>query len=546
MSNTLSTNQGSDFAGRYFTWGMLWLVIATLGAFVFFSNGINAMLTAWQLPEYSHGPLIPVISAFLFVRELKAHPVDLNPNKIRWPGVVFIFMSLMLGALGVLARIDDIVAYALIIWTAGILLVSFGWKTGWKFWPAVLHLVYMLPLPGVVYYKVTTYLQFVSSELGVWFLRLFNVPVHLEGNIIDLGVQQLHVAEACSGLRYMFPILSFSYLFAVLYRGPMWHKAVLLISAAPIAVLMNSLRIAVAGIMVQYFGDGWLEGATHFFEGWVMFIICIFMLILLAWVLLFFRKDKLSLTQALDLDFDGLGPQVARLQYVLPSKAMITAAVLGLVFLAGAVSMPERGTIAPEREPFAVFPRSMNGWEQQGPRQVLGPAIERSLAANDYHQVDLKHPDHDLAVGLFMAYYDDQSKNGVHSPEVCLPGAGWEIAWLERSDLTAEMDSETPFMVNRAIIQKGQHRMMVFYWFQQRERRIAWDFAAKYYLVVDGVRTGRTDGALVRLTTVIAPTSPDDEDGKAQAIEEANARLMDALKAVDPELSRFIPTGLEL
>jgi exosortase len=71
-----------------------------------------------------------------------------------------------------------------------------------------------------------------------------SVPVFLEGNIIDLGVYKLHVAEACSGLRYLFPILSFSYIFAVLYKGPMWHKAVLLISAAPITVLMNSVRIA--------------------------------------------------------------------------------------------------------------------------------------------------------------------------------------------------------------------------------------------------------------------------------------------------------------
>jgi exosortase/archaeosortase family protein len=102
----------------------------------------------------------------------------------------------------------------------------------------------MLPLPGVLYFKLNTWLQLISSELGVFFLQLANVPVFLEGNIIDLGVLRLHVAEACSGLRYLFPILSFSYIFAVLYRGPMWHKAVLLISAAPITVFMNSVRIA--------------------------------------------------------------------------------------------------------------------------------------------------------------------------------------------------------------------------------------------------------------------------------------------------------------
>jgi exosortase len=178
-----------------------------------------------------------------------------------------ILLSLAFAALGKLANISDIVAYGIIIWVYGILLVSFGWKTGWHFWPPVLHLVYMLPLPGTLYYKISTWLQLISSELGVWFLRLLSVPVFLEGNIIDLGVYKLHVAEACSGLRYLFPILSFSYIFAVLYRGPMWHKAVLLISAAPITVVMNSVRIAVAGLHREQLRDRMGRGLHPFLRG---------------------------------------------------------------------------------------------------------------------------------------------------------------------------------------------------------------------------------------------------------------------------------------
>jgi exosortase D (VPLPA-CTERM-specific) len=519
------------------TWGMLWLLVATVGAFAFFGKGINALLDAWQAPEYSHGPLIPVLSLLLFLRQLKEFPVEAGPKRDRWPGVAVILASLLLGALGILARIEDIVAYALILWTGGILLVSFGWKTGKHFWPPVLHLVYMLPLPGVIYYKVSTSLQFMSSELGVWFLRLFDVPVYLEGNIIDLGVLKLHVAEACSGLRYMFPILSFSYIFAVLYRGPMWHKAVLLISAVPIAILMNSVRIAVAGIIVQYYGIEWLDGFTHFFEGWVIFLSCIIILFMLAWVMLFLRRDRMSLTEALDLDTTGLGTQAMRLQHVMPSAALISATVISLGFLAASLAMPDRGAIKPERDPFVAFPRSMGDWSQDGPRQMLSIAVENSLGADDYHQVNLRNPEFDIPVGLFMAYYEDQSDGGVHSPEVCLPGAGWEIAWLERTDVTQAMGSDTPFRLNRAIIQKGELRMMVFYWFQQRERRIAHDFAAKYYLMVDGITTGRSDGAIVRLTTLI---------GRDESNADAEARLQSALNAINPKLPRFIPDGSDI
>jgi exosortase len=190
-------------------------------------DGLDALLTAWSLPEYSHGPLIPILSGLLFLRQLKEVPPEPGPKRDRWVGVTVIFAAIAIGAAGKLANISDIVAYATILWVGGLLLVSFGWKTGKHFWPPVLHLVFMLPLPGVLYFKLNTWLQLISSELGVFFLQLVNVPVYLEGNIIDLGVLRLHVAEACSGLRYLFPIMSFSYVFATLYRGPMWHKAVL-------------------------------------------------------------------------------------------------------------------------------------------------------------------------------------------------------------------------------------------------------------------------------------------------------------------------------
>jgi exosortase D (VPLPA-CTERM-specific) len=514
------------------TWGVFWFVVACVAAAIFFSNGINALLIAWQLPEYSHGPLIPVLSGLLFLRQLKDVPVDLTSPRNRWPGVALVAFSFAFGALGILASIDDIVAYALILWVGGILLVSWGWNTGKHFWPGVVHLVYMLPLPGVIYYKTTTYLQFVSSELGVWFLRLMDVPVFLEGNIIDLGVVKLHVAEACSGLRYMFPIMSFSYIFATLYRGPVWHKLTLLLAAVPIAIVMNSIRIAVAGIIVQRYGNEWLEGFTHFFEGWVIFLACIFILFALAWLLLFLRRDKMSLTEALDLDTSGLGTQILRLRFVQPSRALILSAVLCIGAVAALQSLPERGSLQPSRDSFALFPRTLGDWRQDGPREFLAPGIERVLSADDYHQVSLTNTATGGNVNLFMAWYYDQSKNGVHSPEVCLPGGGWEIAWLERSDMTQVMQSDTPFKINRAIIQKGETRMMVYYWFQQRQRKIAWDFAAKYWLMMDGITTGRTDGALVRLTT---PISPNESDAAA------DARLLDVLREIQDPLPRFIP-----
>ncbi|WP_299609889.1 VPLPA-CTERM-specific exosortase XrtD [uncultured Tateyamaria sp.] len=532
MSVVEHQNQMSTRFHGFASWGMFWLLVATLGALVFFWDGTRALLVAWQLPEYSHGPLIPVLSGLLFLRQLKTVPENHGPVRARWPGVIVILAAIALGTLGRLANIDDIVAYALILWVGGILLVSFGWATGKHFWPPVLHLVYMLPLPGVLYYKLTTWLQLISSELGVWFLKLMTIPVFLDGNIIDLGIMKLHVAEACSGLRYLFPILSFSYIFAVLYKGPMWHKAVLLISAAPITVLMNSVRIALAGIIVNLYGVEWLEGFTHFFEGWVIFLSCILILFGLARVMLMFNREKMSLPHALDLDTDGLGTQALRLRLVRPSAALIGSALVVLATVLAFQSLPERGQQIAERDSFALFPQQLGAWRQTGPQRILSPDVEDALHADDYLQIDLTRPGSEAGVGLFMAWYADQSKGGVHSPEICLPGAGWEIAWLERSDITAQIGSDTPFEINKAIIQKGENKMMVYYWFEQKGRRIAWDFEAKYWLMVDGIRTGRTDGALVRLTTPMHAGEPNAD---------AEARLQDVLSNLQGPLPRFMP-----
>lgn len=524
--------EGSGWLAPYLNWGYFWLALATIAAGFFFVDGLDALLTAWQKPEYSHGPLIPILSGLLFLRQLKEYPVDPGPKRDRWVGVTVLVVALVFATMGKLSNISDIVAYATILWVGGILLISFGWKTGKHFWPPVLHLVYMLPLPGVIYYKLTTVLQLISSELGVWFLQMMNVPVFLDGNIIDLGVLKLHVAEACSGLRYLFPILSFSYIFAVLYRGPTWHKAVLLISAAPITVFMNSVRIAIGGVLVQEFGVEWLEGFSHFFEGWVIFLACILILFGLARLMLFLNPQKMSLIDALDLDTDGLLSQAKRLQYVRSSPAMITAAVVMVCATVSWQALPERDVVRIERDSFNLFPRSFGEWQQEGPAEILAADIERQLQANDYHSVVFSKPGAHATVGFFSAWYKDQSKGGVHSPEICLPGAGWEIAWLERVDIAQQLGSETPFNINRAIIQKGETRMMVYYWFEQKGRKVAWDFAAKLYLVADGVMSGRKDGAIVRLTTLITP----DETNA-----DAEARLKEMLGAVVPTLPRFIP-----
>ncbi|NHX27397.1 archaeosortase/exosortase family protein, partial [Escherichia coli] len=115
MTDTSQTTKTDSLAKLGLTPGIFWLIVAVLSAGVFFQEGIFELLEAWQQPEYSHGPLIPVLSLLLFLRQLKTVPVNYGDVPDRWPGLVLLLVALMLGISGKMIEINDIVAYALIL-----------------------------------------------------------------------------------------------------------------------------------------------------------------------------------------------------------------------------------------------------------------------------------------------------------------------------------------------------------------------------------------------------------------------------------------------
>ena len=138
----------------------------------------------------------------------------------------------------------------------------------------IAFLLFAIPLPYFIDAVLTLRLQLISSELGVFFIRMFGIPVYLDGNIIDMGNYKLQVVEACSGLRYLYPLLSLSFLAAYLFHAPLWQRVLVFLSSIPIAIGMNGFRIGLVGILVDRWGTQMAEGVLHFFEGWVIFLAC--------------------------------------------------------------------------------------------------------------------------------------------------------------------------------------------------------------------------------------------------------------------------------
>ena len=108
------------------------------------------------------------------------------------------------------------------------------------------------------------------------------ISVFREGNIIDLGVTQLQVVDACSGLRYVFPLLLMGFVFAYLFHKKWWEKIVIIIATIPISVLSNALRIAITGYLTLNVSQELADGFFHGFSGWLIFIISFLMLVVFS------------------------------------------------------------------------------------------------------------------------------------------------------------------------------------------------------------------------------------------------------------------------
>lgn len=512
--------------------GFGWFLLLVATALPVYWIGFVSLGRAWITPEYSHGPLIPLISLYLFLRELRhTPPAPAGTPANRAPGIALILFALAFGIFGNLVRIPDIVTYAFILWVGGVVLVGFGWEQGRRHQLPVLHLIFMLPLPQFVYWKLTIVLQLISSQLGVAFIELAGIPVFLEGNVIDLGVYQLQVAEACSGLRYLFPILSFSYLFGILYRGPFWHKAVLFLMAAPLTVFMNSFRIGVIGILVNSYGIAQAEGFLHLFEGWVIFGACILILFGVAIALQRLTPNPLPLSQTIDLDTEGFAPQLRRLPGITASRGLMLAALASTAIAATFTLTPPPVPVEVVRDGFSQFPRQIGDWS--GSQETLDPDTIRVLGATDYVNATYAAANETGYVNFFAAWYVKQTEGaGIHSPAVCLPVGGWEVFSIDPTPVSIPDTVYGNFTVNRAVIQKGTSKQLVYYWFEQRGKRMTNDYAAKVSVVWDSLTMGRSDGALVRFVTPIGP-----EETEAQA----EARMQRFMAVVLKQLPRFIP-----
>jgi len=494
---------------------------------IYFS-GLEKVVAAWQSEEYSHGWLIVPIALFLvWQRRDELAQVEFNGA---WAGVALLLLGIALYFLGELSSLYTIIQYAFLVSLAGAVLAWLGWRATRLIWVALFVLIFTIPLPAFIYSNLSQKLQLISSEIGVWVIRLFGISVFLEGNVIDLGTYKLQVVEACSGLRYLFPLMTLGVIVAVFFNAPMWKRVLVFVSTIPITVLMNSFRIGVIGVLVDRYGSEQAEGFLHDFEGWVIFMACFALLFLEMLVLTRLSGDKRPFRDIFALELPPPIPKDAKFTpRPVPVQAWVATALLVLAVVP-ALMLPKRVEVIPPRESFASFPMELGAWSGR-PAEMERIYID-ALKFTDYVMANyVKGAEN--GVNLYIAYYESQRKGeSVHSPKGCLPGGGWVIKEFDQKAVDGVTVSGQPLRVNRTLIAYGDQKQLVYYWFSQRGRVLTNEYLVKWFLFWDALTRNRSDGSLVRLITPVH---------EGEDVAKADARLSDFAKVLAPELGKYVP-----
>jgi exosortase D (VPLPA-CTERM-specific) len=497
------------------------LLISVIGlTLALYWDVFATLITIWNTrEEYGHGFIIPLISAY-FIGQ-KKYLILANKWQPSWFGVGVIVFAMSSYFVGTVGDIDFLFNFSFIFLLLGLSLTIAGYNVSKIILIPILILIFAFPLPSILQATLTAKMQLISSQLGVAFIRFCNITAYLEGNIIDLGNYQLNIVEACSGLNYLFPLMSLAFICTYFYQVVFWKRLIVFLSAIPITIFMNSFRISMIAILKEYSGLPIAEDFLHYFEGWFVFMSCLIILISEMWVLCW-QERKIHTWEKI---FGMVYPPIPAYPRPYPlSLVRIYASILLMIAVLVLVKpLAMREDVIPTRQSLNTFPLQLASL--MGTTTALAQETIEFLGLTDYTMVNYQDNQHQL-VNFYVAYYQTQ-KNGTvpHSPKQCIPSDGWQII-----DLTETTFKGLTF--NRVLIKKGDRQQLVYYWYQQRGRSIANEYVLKWHTFIGSLKLRRTDGALIRLTTTL---------NSNQAIEVADMRLQNFMQLIKPKLATYIP-----
>ncbi len=497
-------------------------VLALISLWLYWPTIVHLVGQWWHDPNFSHGFVVPLFAAYVIRQERdRLAQILTRPS---WSGLIVLCAGLGILTIGRLGAELFLDRSSMLLVLAGIVILFLGWNLfralifPWAF------LLMMIPIPTIVLNRITFPLQLLASQVAATVLPVLGVPVLREGNVIILAAMPLEVAEACSGIRSLMSLVTLAIIYGYLLEKRLWVRWLLVLSAVPITVIANDVRIVGTGLLVQYWGPDAAEGYFHSSWGLLIFVISLVLLYALHGLIRVLFPDKradslMSNSSApTSTDPDSRTPAAAF------SLAIVVIAVTGILLHARGGS-----EVFPPRLELKNFPARLGDWN--GNDVAIEKNVMDILRPSDYLLRVYENPQRDQYIDLFIPFYRSQrAGEAPHSPQNCLPGSGWSP--VENRHITLSVSGYEPFPANRYLITKGDSRQLVLYWFWAHHRGIASEYWAKYYLVKDAIKMNRSDGALVRVTTPMAP---------GETVDAAQQRLLPFVGEVVPLLDSYIP-----
>jgi exosortase len=259
----------------------------TLLLAVLYLPTLSKLATDWtELPEYSHGFFIPLLALFFVWRQSRR--LESTPVVPSYYGLPILVLGLLMFFIGQAAAETFILRLSLLVVIAGIILFLLGWQCLKVLAFPIAFMGLMVPLPSILYQKITFPMQLFASKVAKFFVTLLGIPIFREGNIIYLQDITLEVAEACSGIRSLIGLFAATVTYAYLINRSLLHRILLVLSCFPIAIIANALRVTLTAILANRYGPTVAQGFHHDFSSLALFAITLSTLISVDLLMLFF------------------------------------------------------------------------------------------------------------------------------------------------------------------------------------------------------------------------------------------------------------------
>jgi exosortase len=239
--------------------------------------------------NYQHGLAVPLVSAFILWRR-RAILGATGGNRSAFAGWTLILLASLLLIGGTAASELFTARFSLPLMLIGILLVLRGREFVRRAAFPLLFLFMMIPLPYIIYYKLTFPMQLMSAKLSAAFLRSIGVDVIQRGNILSLPNYTLEVVAACSGLRSLMTMITLSLILTAFTEMSVRRKAILAASSVPIAIIANTIRLAVMAIGAYAVSPAFVDGILHEISGLIVFSVGFVMLLIVRGLLKWKRQ----------------------------------------------------------------------------------------------------------------------------------------------------------------------------------------------------------------------------------------------------------------